>query len=177
MKNSYFQLATEKRGEFVSLLPQTQTFARNVGGIDDAVEYMVQNTGQRLPVPALASAANISLSHFFTMFKQRMGCSPLAYHTRLRMGRACLLLDSTSARVKDVAEVLGYEDAFYFSRVFKSWTTVAPRHYQKLGAELRLDIKNRLRPNNEKLLSPAAPVAISLEKRILVDDQSFARNM
>lgn len=177
MKNSDFELATEKRGEFVSLLSRGQTFAPNVGKIDDAVEYMLQNTGKRLPVPALASAANISLSYFFSIFKQRMGCSPLAYHTRLRMGRACLLLDSTSARVKDVAEALGYDDAFYFSRVFKSWTTVAPRHYQKLGAELRLEIKNRLGPNNEKLLSPAVPVAISLGKGTLLDDQQFARNV
>jgi|SRR5579862_756312 len=174
MKNSDFELTTEKRGEFGNLLSRSQVFVPNVRKIDDAVEYMVQNTGKRLPVSALACAANISLSHFFSIFKQRTGCSPLVYHTRLRMGRACLLLDSTLARVKDVADVLGYDDAFYFSRVFRSCTTVAPSHYQKLGAELRMEIKKRLGPNNEKLLPP---VALSLGKDTLLDDQQFARNM
>jgi AraC-like DNA-binding protein len=92
------------------------------------------------------------------------------------MGRACLLLDSSSARVKDVAEALGYDDAFYFSRVFKTWTSVAPSHYRNLGADLRLEIKERLWPNNEKPLSSAAPAAISFGKITLVGDQHTAKD-
>lgn len=171
MKNLDLELTTEKRGELASLLPRSQTFPVNLEKIDNAVEYMVQNMGKRLPVSALACVANISPSYFFSVFKQRMGCSPLVYYTRLRIGRACLLLDSASARVKDVAEALGYDDVFYFSRVFKSCTMVAPSHYRNLEAELRLEIKKRLGPKNQEPLSPVAPAALWRGKTTLSDNQ------
>ena len=171
MKNLDLDLAIEKRGELTTLPSRSQTFPVNLEKIDNAVEYMVQNMGKRLPVSTLACVANISPSYFFSIFKQRTGFSPVAYYTRLRMGRACLLLDSTSVRVKDVAEALGYDDVFYFSRVFKSWTTIAPSHYRNLGAELRMEIKRRLGPKNEKPLSPAVSGAMRGGKTTLVDNQ------
>ena len=171
MKNLDLELATEQRGEMATSLSGSQPFPVNLEKIDNAVEYMVQNMGKRLPISTLACVANISPSYFFSIFKQRTGCSPLVYYTRLRMGRACLLLDSTSVRVKDVAEALGYDDVFYFSRVFKSCTTIPPSHYRNLGADLRMEIKRRLGPNNEKPLSPAAPGAMWGGKANLVDNQ------
>ena len=176
MKNSDLELATEQRGELACVVSGSQTFPVRSEKIGDAVEYMVQNVEKRLPVSALASIANISPYHLFSVFKQRTGCSPLMYFTLLRMGRACLLLDSSSARVKDVAEALGYDDAFYFSRVFKTWTSVAPSHYRNLGADLRLEIKEHLWPNNERPLSSAAPVVISFGKITLVGDQHAAKD-
>jgi AraC-like DNA-binding protein len=67
------------------------------------------------------------------------------------MQRACQLLDSTSARVKEIAAALGYDDPFYFSRVFKSLLAVAPLHYRSLGLEVKLEIKEVLEPQNQTL--------------------------
>lgn len=171
MKNLDLDLATEKCGELGTSLSRSQTSPINSEKIGNAVEYMLQNMGKPLPVSALASVANLSLSYFFPIFKERMGCSPLEYYTRLRMGRACLLLDSASAKVKEVADAMGYDDAFYFSRVFKSWTTRAPSHYRNLDADLRMEIKRRLAPNNEKLDCPATPATIWHGRTNLVDQQ------
>jgi AraC-like DNA-binding protein len=71
------------------------------------------------------------------------------YFTRLRMRHACQLLDATTARVKEIAAALGYEDPFYFSRVFKSLSAVAPVHYRGLGFDQRLAIKDLLEPKNQ----------------------------
>jgi AraC-like DNA-binding protein len=59
-----------------------------------------------------------------------MRCSPIDFFIRLRMNRACRLLAESSLPVKDIAAQLGYDDPFYFSRLFKSVHAVAPTEYR-----------------------------------------------
>ena len=104
--------------------------------IEQTIAYMTQHLDQPLPVARLAALTNISPSHFFALFKRHTGCAPIDYFIRLRMRRACELLSTTSLSVKEVAAVLGYDDQFYFSRVFKSVNRVAPSDYRVLVAEM-----------------------------------------
>jgi AraC-like DNA-binding protein len=85
---------------------------------------------------------NISASHYFALFKRCTGCAPIDCFIRLRMWRATQLLDSTGLTVKEVAEELGYEDPFYFSRVFKSVHRVAPTQYRSLPPRFKEAIRN-----------------------------------
>ena len=57
--------------------------------IERSVAYMSQHLDQPLQVATLAAHANISPSHFFALFKRRIGSAPMDYFTRLRMQRAC----------------------------------------------------------------------------------------
>jgi transcriptional regulator GlxA family with amidase domain len=91
---------------------------------------MRQHLNKPLQVAALAAQVNISASHYFALFKRCTGSAPIDYFTRLRMERARQLLDRTQLSVKEIATVLGYEDPFYFSRVFKSSSGVAPSDYR-----------------------------------------------
>jgi transcriptional regulator GlxA family with amidase domain len=98
--------------------------------IEESIAYMREHLDQPLQAATLAARANLSLSHFFALFKQRTGGTPIDYFIRLRMRRACELLAETTLAVKEVAASLGYEDPFYFSRVFKSVNAVAPTEYR-----------------------------------------------
>jgi AraC-like DNA-binding protein len=100
--------------------------------VEDSIAYMLRHLDEPLQVATLASRANVSPSHFFALFKRRVGCAPIDYFIRLRMRRACRLLDETVMSVKEVAATLGYEDPFYFSRSFKSVNRVAPSEYRLL---------------------------------------------
>lgn len=100
--------------------------------IEQAVGYMRECLSRSLQVPALARMANISPSHFFAVFKRQTGFAPLDFFIRLRMQRACELLESTPLSVKQVAAELGYDDPFYFSRVFKTVSGIAPTEYRRL---------------------------------------------
>lgn len=95
---------------------------------------MRDRLNQPLPVAELAAQASFSPAHYFSLFKRSIGLSPLDYFTRLRMRRACDLLDSDDLSVKEVAGRLGYDDPFYFSRVFKAVCGVAPSDYRTLPA-------------------------------------------
>jgi AraC-like DNA-binding protein len=110
--------------------------------IEQSIAYMTQHLDQPLQVATLAAQANISPSHVVALFKRRIGSAPMDYFTRLRMQRACRLLERTSLSVKEVASELGYDDPFYFSRVFKSINTVAPSEYRTMSKEWKEALKN-----------------------------------
>lgn len=78
-----------------------------------------------------ADMLRISVSRFNHLFKQCMGISPYAYYVRLRMENACGLLESTDLRIRDIAEKCGYEDALYFTQVFKKSIGLTPSQYRK----------------------------------------------
>ncbi len=66
------------------------------------------------------------------LFKKEIGVTPLEYMTRLRMKKACVLLTAQGANdysVAEIARLCGYDDALYFSRVFKKVYGVSPSGY------------------------------------------------
>ena len=90
------------------------------GNIEHSIDYMRQHLGQPLRAATLAAIANMSLPHYFALFKRQVGSTPIDYFIKLRMRHAGQLLAETSWSVKEVAGALGYDDPLYFSRVFKA---------------------------------------------------------
>jgi transcriptional regulator GlxA family with amidase domain len=120
--------------------------------IGRSIAYMIQHIDQPLQVAVLATQASVSPSHYFALFKRQTGCPPIDYFIRLRMERARELLESTTSSVKEIAAQLGYHDAFYFSRLFKSVNQISPTHYRQRSS---FAITNQnLRNNNGNVHSP-----------------------
>jgi AraC-like DNA-binding protein len=100
--------------------------------IAQSIIFMKRHLHQPLKVSQLGAMANLSSSHYSALFKQQTGYAPIDYFIRLRMHKAGKLLDNTDLSVKEVANILGYEDAFYFSRVFKALNDISPTEYRLL---------------------------------------------
>jgi AraC-like DNA-binding protein len=83
-----------------------------------------------LRISALAAIAHLSLSHYSAMFKRLTGYAPIDYFIRLKMQRACGLLDSTRLPIGVVAAEVGYADSHYFSRQFARVIGESPRSYR-----------------------------------------------
>lgn len=99
--------------------------------INRTLAYMKAHLGQPLLLDKLAALANLSRSRYAALFKEQTGFAPIDYFNRLRMHRACQLLDTTGSSVKSIATQLGYEDPLYFSRVFRSVTEKSPMEYRR----------------------------------------------
>jgi AraC-like DNA-binding protein len=80
----------------------------------------------------LASLAAVSVPHYSAIFRRLTGYSPVNYHMRLRLQRACFLLDTTTGTISEIARRMGFEDAFYFSRIFRKIVGHSPRQYRAL---------------------------------------------
>jgi AraC family transcriptional regulator of arabinose operon len=100
--------------------------------VAQTIDYMKQHLNQNLTLNALAGVANLSRSQYVALFKQQTGYPPIDYFIRLRMHRACQLLDTTGLSIKSVAAELGFEDALYFSRVFRLVNQKSPTDYRNV---------------------------------------------
>jgi len=103
--------------------------------IGRSIAYMVEHLDEPLQIATLAAQASVSPSHYFALFKRQTGTAPIDYFIRLRMNHARELLDSTCSSVKEIAATMGYDDPFYFSRVFKSVHRVAPAEYRRRNGQ------------------------------------------
>lgn len=104
---------------------------RAASRVDLVVRHMTQHLTQPLRIAALSAIAGVSTSHFFALFRSVTGFSPIDFFIRLRMEHACRLLREQGLSVKETAAVLGYDDPFYFSRLFKQVVGIAPSKVPK----------------------------------------------
>ncbi len=99
--------------------------------IEAVAAWMRENPSGRPTLAMLSRKANLSPAHFSAMFRRRYGFAPIDYFLRLKIRRACTLLDTTDWPVSRVAAELGVEDALYFSRRFRRVMGLSPRDYRK----------------------------------------------
>lgn len=86
-------------------------------------------------VESLAREAGLSRAAFARRFSERVGEPPLSYLTRWRMGVAARLLSQSDASVAEIADRIGYESEFAFSRAFKRDRGLAPTTYRQARPE------------------------------------------
>lgn len=78
----------------------------------------------------LEEALNYKYEYLCQVFKKYAGIPMNHYIQQLRIQRAKHLLHNTGKSVQEIAQVVGYSDPFYFSRLFKKIEGVAPQHYR-----------------------------------------------
>jgi AraC-like DNA-binding protein len=88
-------------------------------------------TGGRLPsVSEMAARVHLSPAHFSRLFRKVSGQSPIQFLLDIRLSLARHLLRETSMSVAEIAERLGYQDVFFFSRQFKEKAGMPPSAYR-----------------------------------------------
>lgn len=88
-------------------------------------QYIDNNYNQKITAEDLSRRYGYTTSYINRMFKKECGTSPLQYMTTLRIEHAKELLRQ-HVDIKKIATTVGYEDARYFSRVFKQETGMTP---------------------------------------------------
>jgi len=99
-----------------------------------AMAFLRDRLDGSVRVPELARLVGVSPSHLTALFRRATGGGVLAHHSALRMARARQLLDSTTAAVASIADELGYDDPFYFSRQFRRAHGMSPTEFRRRDA-------------------------------------------
>lgn len=79
-----------------------------------------------------ADMCHLDAAYLCRLFKRFDQQTPYQYLLRLRMNHATELLLTPGTLVKEVAEKLGFDDAFHFSRTFKKVLGISPGHFAKM---------------------------------------------
>ena len=87
--------------------------------LDKSITYMKENISRRLTTEDIAEKFNYSPSHYTAIFKQKTGMSPIDYYIKLK--------------IKEISDKIGYDDPYYFSRLFKQIMGKSPKEYRKVS--------------------------------------------
>lgn len=99
--------------------------------IEKAKHYIESNYHKDLSIEELSELADLSISHFCTLFKQITGYTFLEYVTHCRMEKAKDILQSSNVKVYQIAPLVGYQDPRYFTQVFKKASGKTPSEYRE----------------------------------------------
>lgn len=96
-------------------------------------QQMRNHLHSRLDLDSLAATAGLSRYHFIARYRQLTGETPIQHYLHMKIERACYLLDTGESSISSIAEQLGYEDSYYFSRLFKKVMGVSPGNYRRVN--------------------------------------------
>lgn len=95
------------------------------------LDLMRARLAEDISLDELAAEAQLSPFHFARMFKQSVGLPPRAYLTRLRMEKACELLERTDLPITEIALEVGYSSNQVLARVFMKHRHMSPSSYRR----------------------------------------------
>lgn len=93
--------------------------------------HVHENLGNELNVDELAAVACMSGSRLSHLFKEQMGLTLRQWIEDQRLNLSRQLLITTNLAINQIALHLGYQDALYFSRVFRKRVGVSPKEYRR----------------------------------------------
>ena len=103
---------------------------RHYDVIHKAVAYIRAHLTERITLEEVASRVFLTPSYLSRMFKREMGSNFSVYVNRLRVDKSIPLLMQENVRLVDVAQMVGFEDQSYFTKVFKRITGVTPSQFR-----------------------------------------------
>jgi AraC-like DNA-binding protein len=92
---------------------------------------ILEQSEQAIDFEALAGELGMSLSGFRKRFQQGTGLPPGQYQQQIRLNKAGELLRQTNLSIGTIAEQLGFDNIYYFSRLFKKKTGLSPTEFRK----------------------------------------------
>lgn len=99
--------------------------------MDDAVQFFHANYNKSISIEEYAASRNMSVSWFIRNFKEYTNATPAQYILSLRISNARTLLENTAYNVSEIAEIVGYDNPLYFSRIFKKQCGMSPSEFRK----------------------------------------------
>jgi len=92
-------------------------------------KYVQAHITERLSLQKVADLSNVSTNYLSQLFKKYNDIGFNEYITQVKIEKAKEMFSNDNMKVYEVADALGYENAFYFSKVFKKVTGVSPKDF------------------------------------------------
>ncbi len=99
--------------------------------MEEVKYYMEMNYDKSITLQSISERFYIHPNYFSRRFKERYAQSFVDYLTGIRMKKAMDWLRETDIKIQDIANRVGFEDASYFSNVFRKYYGVTPKQHRE----------------------------------------------
>ena len=103
--------------------------------VEKAKFLMETNIDGDINISNIAAQIGISTSRLNEIFKQFSSMTPYQYFIQLKIHKAEQILSEENIPVKEAAWRMGFDDQYYFSRLFKNKTGIAPSDWKKYSSQ------------------------------------------
>ena len=104
---------------------------KNLQVVNSAVDYIRAHYQRRLTLDEIAQQVYVSASYLSRLFKKEIGCTVIELLTKVRVEEAKKVFHDPKYTVRQVAAEIGFEDANYFSKVFRRIEGITPSKYKQ----------------------------------------------
>jgi AraC-like DNA-binding protein len=108
-----------------------ERFKKDIRRFEAIASLVEDSPGNKWSIQELAAKSGFGRVRFSTEFKRVFGVPPAKFIMRKRLERARYLLLATGRTLEDIAEELGFSDAFHLSKSFKADTGLSPKEFRK----------------------------------------------
>lgn len=105
--------------------PETTSISQAV------IHYLREHIEKKVTLAQIAQYMGYSPSHLSMVFHRETGHSPLQYLNLIRIETACQWLSTTTMKINQICHKVGFDDPYYFSRLFKQYTGCSPKLYRQ----------------------------------------------
>lgn len=117
---------------FSSLLNDFQLdYQKTTNYVQDSIMYIEKHLGKAISLKEVANQVHIHPNYLSEMIRKETGISYMELVTDLRVKKAADYLLHTSAKVKEIANLVGYSDSKYFTSIFKKYYEVTPTQFRE----------------------------------------------
>jgi YesN/AraC family two-component response regulator len=100
--------------------------------VEKVTQYILDHYAKKITLQDLADTIQLSRSYLQVIFKEVTGTSPIEYLINVRVNKAKELIKAGCDNIREVSELCGFNDSFYFSRMFKKIEGVSPSQYRDI---------------------------------------------
>lgn len=108
-----------------------ETYNRNYA-VKRIINYLNENFEDKISLDQIAHNMYLSPVYISKIFKEETGDSPINYLIKIRLEKAReILMRGEGGSIKNIANSVGYEDVYHFSKLFKKYYGISPLYYKK----------------------------------------------
>lgn len=100
--------------------------------VENTKKYILEHLHERIVLQNIADTFGVSPNYLSQLFKKYEQIGISEYISNLKIQKSKDLLKNGNLKIYEVADRLGFESAFYFSKVFKKVTGVSPKDFRNL---------------------------------------------
>lgn len=119
--------------DYIGVLKQKEYDSHQIvnNKVDKIIKYICKHYAEDLTLTSIAEEFYISPFYLSKIFKRSTNLSIVEYINSLRIRHAKELLENSSTKIAEIAEIVGFSSSSHFSRTFKLLTGLSPQQYKK----------------------------------------------